>query len=144
VSDNELSQTMRNMNVSDELCIHQRLAAAEASYAHIKAISDNNTKLYLDEMCKHTETLRRLAVAEAAYRKLGHDHSQYATDMHSQLADVKQRLAAAIADATRYRWLKITDPHGVNLIAWRNRIACQFGVDQIDQCVDAAMEEMER
>lgn len=54
-----------------------------------------------------------------------------------------QRLATAEADATRYRWLKATDPHGVNCIAWRGRKACRFGVDQIDQCVDAAMGEMD-
>lgn len=52
-------------------CDHLKaqLAAAEARYVQLKAINDDNTKSYLDEMCKHTETLQRLAAAHALLRE---------------------------------------------------------------------------
>lgn len=41
-----------------------RLAEAEQRYVLLKAINDNNTESYLDEVNKHTDTLKRLAAAE--------------------------------------------------------------------------------
>lgn len=46
-----------------------KLATAEARYEQLKAINDDNTKSFLDEMCKHTETLAKLSQAEALLRE---------------------------------------------------------------------------
>ena len=50
-----------------------------------------------------------------------------------------------IKDAERYRWLKSQDTiaqHDVISIAWRcSSLALAFGVDELDEAIDAAMED---
>jgi hypothetical protein len=47
-------------------------------------------------------------------------------------------------DARRYRWLKQVNPMAIVSIAWSRRDATRFGVDAIDDAVDAAMEQDDR
>lgn len=46
-----------------------------------------------------------------------------------------------IKDAQRYRWLKRMSPETVAPIAWRRKAACQFPAEELDKCIDAAIEE---
>jgi hypothetical protein len=45
------------------------------------------------------------------------------------------------ADAQRYRWLKRVQPYALAVIAWRFPGATQYGSNEVDRAIDAAMEE---